>query len=178
MGSDAEVQAPAPEPVTEPIPASAASGGSKTGMILAIVVVAVVVIAALAYVFVIDDGGDELSGQWTVSGGNVVMKMVANNDTANATWQNVTIPADTEVIDFDDPETIPDEMKYTDNGDGTLVLEDFSMGEMNFDSLDGTYDIDGDTMTITFSGVGSYVDSFSGDYIEVDFSETVNFASA
>ena len=172
MGSDAEVQAPPAEP------AAAASGGSKTGMILAIVVVMVVVIAALAYVFVLKDDGIALEGQWTVSGGEVKNIVVINNITANTSYQNITIPADSTVIDFDDPSTMPGDMIYNDLGDGAFEIENFEMGTTSLGTVTGTYTIDGDTMTLEYSGSGATVDEYDGDYIELELEVEVTFVRA
>ena len=79
---------------------------------------------------------------------------------------------------FDDPDTMPDEMQFTDLGDGEFEITAFSMGDADFGTIEGTYDIDGDTMTITFSGTASFVDDYSGDYMEAELSETVNFVRA
>ncbi len=170
MGSETEVQAPPPAP-------AAASGGSKTGMILAIVVVMVVVVAALAYVFVLDDGGgDGLSGQWTLTGGSFETKMVFNNDTANTFWFNSTMPASTEVIDFDTVDSSVGNMTFEDLGNGNFRITGFDMGDTGFGVIEGTYDIDGDTMTFTIDSASIIINDPVDGYMEAEISMTYTMA--
>ena len=174
MGSETEVQAPPAEaPAPEPAaPAAAASGGSKTGMILAIVVVMVVVVAALAYVFVLDDGDEGLSGQWTLTGGTFETIMVINNDTANTTWFNGSMPSSTEVIDFDSDNSSVGDMAFEDLGDGDFRITGFDMGDTDFGVIEGTYDIDGDTMTFSIDGASIIINDPMMGYMETEISMT------
>jgi len=177
MGSETEVQVAPAEPAASA--AAPASGGSKTGMILAVVVVAVVVIAALAYVFVLDDGGDDgLSGQWTITGGTFEVKMVLNNDTANTTWINSTMPASTEVIDFDADQHSIGDVTFEDLGNGNFRITSFDFAGTDFGTIEGTYVIDGDTMTITINNASVTINDPTDGYIEAEMNMTWNFAAA
>jgi len=102
--------------------------------------------------------------------------MVVNNDTANPTSMTVPIPASSEVINFDDPAEMPEGMVYHDLGGGEFEITSFEMMGADFGTMHGSYDIDGDTMTITMSGSGSYIDST--DYFEIEFDYTMNLARA
>lgn len=147
-------------------------------MIIAVVVVVVVVVAAAGYFLFMKDSGEALTGKWTVSGGEVKMVMVVNNDTANTTWMNETIPASAEIIDFDDETTMPEGMNFVDLGDGEFEITGFTWGDADFGTITGTYDIDGDTMVITYHAAGSTIDEYSGDYMEIEMDQTINFAKA
>ena len=172
MGSETEVQAP------PAAPAAAASGGSKTGMILAIVVVMVVVVAALAYVFVLDGGsGDELSGQWTLAGGTFSIKMTLNNDTANLFEMSDTFNASTEIIDFDVATTEVGDMTFEDLGNGNFRLTGFEEMVEGIGDIEGTYDIDGDTMTVNIDQNASLVDD-DGNFVEYEMDITWNLERA
>lgn len=169
MGSETEVQAPPAESVA---PAAAASGGSKTGMILAIVVVLVVVVAALAYVFVLDDGGgDELSGQWTLAGGSFNVKMTLNNETATTIEMTDTFNASAEIIDFDAADVEVGDMSFVDLGNGHFRIMGFDELVDGIGDIEGTYDIDGDTMTVNIDENASYVDDDMG-YVELEMDIT------
>lgn len=148
-------------------------------MIIAAVVVVVVVVAAVVGYMVLSGGDDgiELSGQWTVSGGDMKMTMVLNNDTASKQWINETIPADTtEIIDFDDPTDMPEGWDINDLGDGDFEIENFALMDADFGTVTGHYEIDGDTMTITMSGSGYVIDGT--DYMAITFEYDMDFARA
>lgn len=175
MGSEAETASTGTAPANTAAPA-AAGGGSMTMIIVAVVVVVVVVAAVLGYVIMSGDSDLELSGQWTVSGGTMKMTMVMNNDTSTKQWINETIPADSEIIDFDDPTTTPDGWDINDLGGGNFEIVNFVMADANFGTVTGHYDINGDTMTITMNGSGHVIDGT--DYMEITFDYNVNFAEA
>jgi hypothetical protein len=141
-----------------------------------IVVVIVVVAAVVGYLVMTGGSGESLSGQWTVSGGTMKMTMVVNNDTANKQWMNETIPADTEIIDFDDPTTTPEGWNINDLGGGNFEIVNFQMDDADFGTVTGHYNINGDTMTITMSGSGHVIDGT--DYLDVTFDYNVTFARA
>ena len=167
MSSDAQTQNAPPAP--------AAAGGSKMGLI-AIVVVVVVVAAVIGAMFLMGGSDDGLTGKWTVSGGEIKMTVVQNNDTANTTYMNITIPASTEVIDFDDAASMPAGMSYKDLGDGKFEIENFDMSGTDFGKIEGTYNIEGDTMTITMTGTTYEMEM--GDYMEFGFDYTMNLKKA
>ncbi|MDO9538037.1 MAG: hypothetical protein Q7J68_06935 [Thermoplasmata archaeon] len=169
MGSDAQVQAPPVEP-------AAPAGSSKMTLIVLAVVAIVVVGAVVGYVMFMGDDDVALTGQWTVSGGEMKIVMVMNNDTANTIYNNVTIPADPEVIDFDDTSTMPEGMVFKDLGGGDFEITSFEMMGADFGTITGSYDVNGDTMTLTMTGSGTYIDGT--DYMEIDMDYTVNFAKA
>ena len=159
-----------------PAAPAAAGGGGSMAMIAVIVVVVIVVVAVVGYVMMSGGSGDSLSGEWTVSGGEMKIKMVVNNDTANTIWTNQTIPASSEVIDFDNPGDMPEGMVYHDLGDGEFEITSFEMMGADFGTIHGSYDINGDTMTLHFTASGTYIDGT--DYMQIDMDYTVNFAKA
>lgn len=116
-----------------------------------------------------------LTGNWTLSGGEMKTVMVINNDTANTTWNNMTIPADDEIVNFDDESSMPEGMTFTDLGDGAFEITDYEMMGADFGTITGTYEVDGDTLTITMIGSGTYVDG--GDYFEIDFDYTMDMTA-
>ena len=165
--------APAPPPQDAPAPAKA--GGGK-GMIVAIAVIAVVAIVVIAFMFMgTTSDAEDLEGTWSVGGGSLKGTMTVNNDTANITTISETIPANESVtIEFVDGVASIEGVTLEDFDDGEFTVPDLEFGDAEFGTVQGTYVLDGDTLTITITASTSFVDPNDG-YFEVDLEITEIF---
>jgi hypothetical protein len=169
----------AQRPASSAAPAAApAKGGSKTPLIIGAVVV-IIIILVLAIVFLLPRGSeDSLSGQWTVTGGEFKTIGTMNNDTSTRVWMNETIPASSDIVDFDNPEPMSAGIEFVDLGGGDFEIHGYSMGSANFGTITGHYEINGDTMTMSYSATSTSIDEYSGDYMEIQLDVTTTFARA
>ncbi len=165
--------APAPPPQDAPAPEK--SGGGK-GMIVAIAVIAVVAIVVIAFVFMgAETDAEKLEGTWSIGGGSISGSMTVNNDTANTTTISDTIPVNESVtITFVDGTASIEEVQLKDFEDGKFTVPELEFGDVEFGEVEGTYDLDGDVLTITITASTTFVDPMDG-YFEVDMTITETF---
>ncbi len=168
-------EAPAAEPAP-PAEAAAPAKGGGSGLIIAIVAIAVVAVLVIAFMFMgTSSDAEKLEGTWSVGGGTITGTMTVNNDTANTTTISDTMPANASVtIEFVDGTASIEGVQLRDFDNGKFTIPDMEFGDVEFGEVEGTYVLDGDTLTITISASTTFVDPMDG-YFEVDMTITETF---
>lgn len=168
--------APAAEPAPPAEAAAAPARGGGSGLIIAMVAIAVVAVLVIAFMFMgTSSDAEKLEGTWSVGGGTISGTMTVNNDTANTTTISDTMPANASVtIEFVDGTASIEGVTLRDFDNGKFTIPDMEFGDVEFGEVEGTYVLDGDTLTITISASTTFIDPTDG-YFEVDMTITETF---
>ena len=167
MGSETEAQAPPAEPVAPAEQAAPAKSGGGKGMIIAIAVIAVVAIVVIAFMFM---GGGSVEGKWVFDDVEVYDEDGTLNQTASdafdASQSDSYIEFKTDgTVEMGDSTGSDDGGTYVAEGGELTITSTYEVPHSEYNSTTGNTTWDNETVTDTME----YTYSVSGNTMTLEF---------